>query len=357
MSTAQPSLMLQGMQSILDSTNIGARATFDTAPEVQRAEQRDLSIREVAVATEQVVRLRIKGDRNTEPPSIRIKKNAESIEPSPASSDEGYETGEQDARSTDRDLLHSRTRATTNPSRFDLTHRLDTCPKTQHFSKRFVVFAHSDDGKEAGQSKARYINLPLIKASISKSKTTLQYNLYTRLQELNSGNSDGLAFAKALFCPKGKLQKEHTSNAKQYLGPWGSELENGAVLVLQLVFIEKTFRRQGLGRLLLQSLIEKAKERTGKSEKGKVKFAVVSPAVVKQDFVNDLEGKTEAEKEVIEREHYNGAIAFYRSMGFRRIRLSKWFGLALDPEHKSHHVAVHDDLDPTEASTIRVDEL
>ena len=185
---------------------------------------------------------------------------------------------------------------------------------------------------------------------MSRSKITFQSNFYSRLQDLNEGTSDGLAFGKALFCPKGMLKREHVSNQIRDLGPWDNELGNSGVLILHFVFVEKEFRRQGLTQLLLQNIIEDTKKRTGNTGKEVVKFLVVFPAVVKDDFEDELEGKTAAEKKDIEKKHYDRAVAFYRDIGFRRIGISKWFGLALDPQHRSRQVAIEDDLDLPEDS-------
>lgn len=219
-------------------------------------------------------------------------------------SDAGYESDDDDTHS--RDVVPSSSPATrTSPAAtLQLTYRLVICPKTQYFSKSFVIFANTSDHCRVGQIKARYINLPLIKVSMSKSKLTLHSNLNSRVQDLNDGNSDGLALAKAIFFPKGKLKKEFINNDKHSLGPWVIELESGAVLVLQLVFIEKEFRRQGVARLLLQSLINRCKETTGRTEKGRIKFVIVYPAVVKEDFDKELEGKTEPEKKEIGKGRY-----------------------------------------------------
>ena len=186
---------------------------------------------------------------------------------------------------------------------------------------------------------------------MSESPFTFHSNFYTRLQGLNNCNSDGLAFAKALFDPAGNL-RDHIRDT----GPWGKELETGAVLILQLVFVAKEFRRQGVASLLLQSVIENAKRRTEKTKKGKVKFVVVFPVVVKQAFEKEIERKTEAEKDEIEHVNYERAIKFYRAMGFRRIGCSKWFSLALDPGHKSRQVAAEDDLDPAGEAEVSVQE-
>lgn len=243
-------------------------------------------------------------------------------------SNEDYESDDDDTHGSDVAASSCRALRTSPAVTLHFTYRLLVCPKTQHFSKSFVVFANTSDYRRVGQIKARYINLPLIKASTSKSKVTHHSNLYSRVQDLNDGSSDGLAFAKAIFCPNEKLKKELISNDEHSLGRWGIELETGAVLILQLVFIEKEFRRQGAARLLLQSLVSRCKETTGRTEKGKIKIVIVYHAVVKEDFEKELEGKTEAEKIEIEKGHYKIAVKFYRANGFRRIGLSKWFGLA-----------------------------
>jgi GNAT superfamily N-acetyltransferase len=165
------------------------------------------------------------------------------------------------------------------------------------------------------------------------------------MEDLNTCNSDGLAFVTQLFCPKGTLKHKHRSDKHKYVGPWGSELETGGVLVLKYLCVEKEFRRQGMAGMLLDKLVERAKERTGKKVKGVVKFVVVFPAVIKEDFEAELVGKTDEEKQEIEKRAYDNAVGFYRAHGSRRIGLSRWFGLVLDPEHRSRRVAVEDDLD------------
>lgn len=243
---------------------------------------------------------------------------------------------------------------------FDLTHTLTTCPKTQHFAKTLTVHAlHPTNALEAGQIIARYVNLPFLKASLfpakSKGKAKVKLNsnskanFYTSIEELNSCNSDGLAFAKALFCPRGQLLGKHQSSATQYLGPWGAELEGSPVLVVKYLFVSRSFRRQGIARLLLASLIAEMEARmTRNGSKGKVEHVVVFPAVIKEDFATELEGKTEEEKKEVEEREYRNAVGAYRALGFRRIGLSKWFALAIGEGHVSRGLAVDDDLDEDE---------
>jgi len=98
---------------------------------------------------------------------------------------------------------------------------------------------------------------------------------------------------------------------------------------------------------MLREIHAKARQRIKKTKKANVKFVVVFPAVIKEGFESELKRKTEEEAAETEKEAYCMALKFYRSQGFRRIGLSKWFGLALDPEHKSHQVPIEDDLDPS----------
>lgn len=243
---------------------------------------------------------------------------------------------------------------------FDLKHTLTTTPKTQHFAKTISIHAlHPSTYVEAGQILARYINLPFLKASLfpPKSKNgpkktsgngVSKANFYTSIEELNSCNSDGLAFAKALFCSKGKMMGKHRSSysGTQYLGPWGSELESAPILVVKYLFVSRSFRRLGLARSLLNSLIESTNARFAKNGgKGSVEHVVVFPAVIKEDFAEELEGKSEEEQKEIEEREYRNAVGAYRALGFRRIGLSKWFALAVDEGHASRELAVGDDLD------------
>jgi len=134
----------------------------------------------------------------------------------PTNSDEGYETDIVHLKVFDNSSINT-SNDTVQPAPFTLSHRLVVEQKTQHFSKWLIALAHTPTNEEAGRIKARYINLPSLRQTMSNSKITFQSNFYTRLQELNEGSSDGLAFGKALFCQKGKLRREDMSTDKQYL--------------------------------------------------------------------------------------------------------------------------------------------
>jgi GNAT superfamily N-acetyltransferase len=211
---------------------------------------------------------------------------------------------------------------------FEFKWSVQADPKLQHFTRNFILWKITNDKKEAGQAQARYIDrlhLRKLKCrSFSKS-----------VEQLNSSESDGLALALQLFNDNGTIKKNHK------LHPWGDETNKGAILILGYLLVEKEFRRQGVAGELIESLIEKLRQ-----SKGGVEFMFVKPGVIKTDFEEEQAQKSVEEREQIEQREYDNAVRFYRSVGFRRVGYSKWFCLAVDPEHVSHRIAPEDDLNP-----------
>ena len=200
--------------------------------------------------------------------------------------------------------------------------------KLQHFTRNFILWKITNDKKEVGQAQARYIDRPRLKKlkcrSFSKS-----------VEQLNTSESDGLALALQLFNDNGTIKKCHKHH------PWGDEINRGAILILSYLLVEKEFRRQGIARELIEVLIEKLRH-----SKGGVEFMFVKPGVIKTDFEEEQAQKSMEEREKIEQREYDNAVRFYRSVGFRRVGYTKWFCLAMDPEHVSHRIAPEDDLNP-----------
>jgi GNAT superfamily N-acetyltransferase len=211
---------------------------------------------------------------------------------------------------------------------FEFKWSVQADPKLQHFTRNFILWKITSDKKEAGQAQARYIDRSRLRKlkcrSFSKS-----------VEQLNSSESDGLALALQLFNDNGTIKKSHK------LHPWGDELNKGAILILGYLLVEKEFRRQGVARELIEALIEKLRQ-----SKGGVEFMFVKPGVIKTDFEEEQAQKSMEEREKIEQREYDNAVRFYRSVGFRRVGYSKWFCLAVDPEHVSHRIAPEDDLNP-----------
>lgn len=91
------------------------------------------------------------------------------------------------------------------------------------------------------------------------------------------------------------------------------------------------------------AMVDKTRQKSGHF------FTVAWPTFLNtRDRESELDDMTDAEQEVITHREEQISITFYRSMGFRRIGSSHWFGLANDPDHPSRHLATHDDYDPPE---------
>ncbi|KAH6703258.1 hypothetical protein BKA61DRAFT_680878 [Leptodontidium sp. MPI-SDFR-AT-0119] len=214
------------------------------------------------------------------------------------------------------------------PPEIHLEYEISTNPKLQHFSKKFDVWA-TLNGTEVGQARARYINRRRLKQlkPLSMSKS---------LQELNDGDSDALAFTQQLFNDNGTLQ------AKNIMYPWGNELNKGAVLILSYLMVEKEFRRQGMARILLNAVIEKAK-----NAKGGLQFMFVRPGAIPADLDDAIDDTMLSEEQAaVAKSIYDTAVRFYRSFGFRRVGHTKWFCLAMDPSHPSHRITPTEDRNP-----------
>ncbi|CZR59454.1 uncharacterized protein PAC_09346 [Phialocephala subalpina] len=208
--------------------------------------------------------------------------------------------------------------------------------KLQHWTRNFIVFLiHPFTNRNMGQAQARYLDRAAL-LSIYKSKkqnpNQRPFCFSKSVELLNDGNSDGLALAQQLFDRDGLLMKRHS------MGVWGQELNKGAILILGYLLVKREWRRQGMAGMAIRALIERAK-----TTKGDVRWMFVKPGTIKEDL--ELEGKTEGEKEEIEKKAYESAVRFYRSFGFRRVGYSEWFCLAMDEEHASRKTAVEDDLE------------
>ena len=167
-------------------------------------------------------------------------------------------------------------------------------------------------------------------------------NFYNEMEE-PSMDTSLLAFA--LFDRYGRLRPEFKSHPyRQGSGVWNDEIDEGVVFLIEEVFIEEDYRRQGLGKKVMAALLEKAK--------GKIEgyfFAFVRPDNLTkvEDQEKRFQGKSDQELESLLQQDRQTAISFYRSLGFRRIGSSDWFGLASDPNHLSHSLPAIRDFDPT----------
>jgi hypothetical protein len=114
--------------------------------------------------------------------------------------------------------------------------------------------------------------------------------------------------------------------------------------VFELLQINEPYRRRGLGKRLVNAVLETARK-TSKSF-----FAVVQPTSLTRDIEKEIqEGMSYDERVVVYRRKLEAATDFFRALGFRRIGSSGWFALAAtDPSHSCHGVSAESDYDPPE---------
>lgn len=111
---------------------------------------------------------------------------------------------------------------------------------------------------------------------------------------------------------------------KKGSGMWGRELNHGDMLLIEEIFINKDYRRQGLGRRIVEALLTEARQKTWSF------FAFVRPVCMKKE---DLQWEWESladdsERSRMEDREYDRSVMFYRSLGSRRIGSIAWFALA-----------------------------
>ncbi|KAJ5101306.1 hypothetical protein NUU61_003528 [Penicillium alfredii] len=73
--------------------------------------------------------------------------------------------------------------------------------------------------------------------------------------------------------------------------------------------------------------------------------AIARPDILSSEALCEPSGEEVSNKESLESAARDISKSFWRSLGFRRISSSSWFGLASDPEHLCYHLAADDDFE------------
>lgn len=184
-------------------------------------------------------------------------------------------------------------------------------------------------GKEIGSAMGRLIHRERIKPIFWES-----------MEEPNHYMSN-LAFK--MFDRYGRLKKSLKEHPVQRgTGAWGDELDSGPLFFIEHIEVSRDWRRMGLGRKMIHSLIRKATE----AELYPLVHHVVTPGWFASDVESEVMVKSVREQREIKLRAVDSAVAFYRSLGFRRVGASNCLALSLDPKHKSRAIAKADDFDP-----------
>ncbi|OAP60746.1 hypothetical protein AYL99_05748 [Fonsecaea erecta] len=146
-----------------------------------------------------------------------------------------------------------------------------------------------------------------------------------------------------LFDRYGRLRSEFkTHPVIKGTGVWGQELDHGDILLIEEVFVNKDYRRQGLGRRMIEALLTRAREKTWSF------FAFVWPTFLRShDLREEWDSLPDGvERQKLEEREHDRATMFYRSLGFRRVGSTIWFALAPDNDHPSHQLTSMEDFNP-----------
>lgn len=185
----------------------------------------------------------------------------------------------------------------------------------------------------------------------------IRVDFYTQMEGPTQDTCD-LAFD--LFDRWGCIKDDFLRHPiKKGTGVWGEELNQGEMLLFEFISVDRDFRRQGVGKKLVQDLWAnvwpeptKAKEgfEFAGSEEKPYEFAIVWPTYLNNGDLEQHDLSPEA-LEVYAETSEAEAVSFWRSLGFRRIGTSRWFALAANPAHPSHKLSAQADYNPPQKNS------
>ncbi|KAK6532458.1 hypothetical protein TWF281_006646 [Arthrobotrys megalospora] len=188
----------------------------------------------------------------------------------------------------------------------------------------------SFDGKVIGSGLGRYVK-----------KGRIQSNFRRDMEEPSQDLSD-IAFN--LFDRYGRLKSDLKNHAiRKGTGAWGNELDIGSLFIIEYIRIDSDWRRKGVGKRIATDLIEKACAGDRNPS-----FSLIFSVPLNSELDSVTNGKTKLEAHQIELRASKDVNSFWRSLGFRRIGASEFFGLAVDSTHPSRRIAPNDDFDPAD---------
>ncbi|KAM0458173.1 hypothetical protein ACHAPV_001549 [Trichoderma viride] len=134
-------------------------------------------------------------------------------------------------------------------------------------------------------------------------------------------------------------------SARSGSGIWGDELDDGDILMIQRMWIDKSHRRQGMGQEMIRDILQRALAKCNPQT-----FIAIARAGGKWlELYNHLGvGRETSEKHTDVYDRARRQLeGFWRSLGFRRIGYTEWFAfLPGDAQHACHSLPADEDFDP-----------
>lgn len=168
----------------------------------------------------------------------------------------------------------------------------------------------------------------------------IRRNFHADMEE-PSHDTSSLAFD--LFDRYGRLKRELIEHpVKKGSGVWGEELDTGDFLLVELLTVEKDHQRQGIATKLANVVREKSQEICQP-----VPFCFVwATHYQTTEYRIEVAGLSEKERKASYDRSQARAVAFWRSLGYRRVGSTHWLCRAADLNHPSHKLTATDDWDP-----------
>jgi GNAT superfamily N-acetyltransferase len=207
------------------------------------------------------------------------------------------------------------------------------------------------DGRDIGRALGRFIDREAIRK--------------TFWENMDMGSDSTAELAFGVFDRWGYLQPLYkTHPAQRGTGVW-DDLDHGMLFLIEDAHVDSSYRRKGLGRVMIAALLEKAKKHATYSGQGPDDFmekihgseesqrlsklhALVIPHATERDaklqFQEEMNSAEEQERELDE-QALGSITSFWRAVGFRRVGASQCLAFSFDPEHPSHKISASEDFD------------
>jgi len=167
-------------------------------------------------------------------------------------------------------------------------------------------------------------------------RSAIQLTFHEEMEVPHSGTKN---LALGLFDRYGRLKEEISQHPlRRGSGVWKKELDDGNLVLIEEVEVERNYRRKGIGLNLVLHILEQAM-----MPQYNVSYAFACAAAHDDDDY----GAGNAEPANLPHcAKVEAVVSFLRSVRFRRVGITSWFALARDKGHPSWRLARNEDVDP-----------